>query len=53
MDLSQSEDNFTMRTRFEPEQVPIIANFTHFMAIVQDIEFFSFENSFIVSCDFG
>ena len=53
MDLSQFEDSFTMQTGFEPEQLPIIADFAHFMAIVPDIEFFSFENSFDVSCDFG
>ena len=53
MDLYQFVDNFAMPREFKPELVPVIANFTRFKAVVQGIEFFSFENSFVVSCDFG
>ena len=52
MDLYQFEDNFVKPKESKPEQVPTIANSTHFVVAIQDIEFSSFENSFVLSCDF-
>jgi hypothetical protein len=51
LDPSQFEGNFAVKTKSKPKQVPTNANFIHSKAAIQDIEFFSFENSFVLSCD--
>ena len=52
MDQSQFTDSFVVKTKFGPELELTNASFTRFKAIIQDIEFFAFENSFVESCDF-
>ena len=53
MDLIQFTSSSATMTKFELKQVLISANFAHFKVAIQDIEFVSFENSFVLSCDSG